>query len=250
MFRIKCIVAYDGSNYQGFQKQKNYCTIQEQLETVLAKITKDSIIVHASGRTDAHVHALGQVFHFDTHLDISENSWKKAINGLLPFDIHIKSVEIVSNEFHSRFHAHSKHYRYLINLGEYNPFKEKYELQLNSKIEISLFENVKSIFIGTHDFRNFCSNKEYEVKNFVRTIYSIKVMKQDDIIQIDFFGNGFMRYMIRMLVGTMLAVARQKITMEEVKSMLDTTLVKPTKYNASPNGLYLVEVFYENEVQK
>src|SRR5690554_2032718 len=124
--RVKCIVSYDGSKFFGYQKQINKRTVQGEIEKALEIIHKYPITTYSSGRTDAFVHALGQVFHFDTNLDIKIYNWKRAINSLLPSDIYIRDVEIVDENFHARFSAKRKEYRYYISLGEYNPIRSQY----------------------------------------------------------------------------------------------------------------------------
>ena len=124
--RYKCTLMYDGTNFHGFQIQDDLRTVQLEIENVLKIITKENTKIYAAGRTDTHVHALGQVFHFDTDIIMKEWQMKNAINSRLPSDVYVKKVEIVDDNFHSRFSAHEKTYRYIIDLNEYNPLLAPY----------------------------------------------------------------------------------------------------------------------------
>lgn len=242
--RVLCKVSYDGSNYYGYQKQNNEITIQEVIENCLNKICKKPVIIHSSGRTDAKVHAYGQMFHFDTELNMNEDNWFKALNSLLPKDIRIKKVYLVDDDFHSRFNAKIKNYIYKINIGEYNLFEKDYITQINKKLNIYKIQEAIALFIGTHDFRNFCANNEKDI-DYIRTIYSIDVIEKDNYIELSFKGNGFKRYMIRMIVGTILEYSKGRIDLSYIEDRLDTVEFNTTQYNAQPEGLYLNKVIYE-----
>lgn len=242
--RVLCKVSYDGSNYYGYQKQNNEITIQEVIENCLNKICKKPVIIHSSGRTDAKVHAYGQMFHFDTELNMNEDNWFKALNSLLPKDIRIKKVYLVDDDFHSRFNAKIKNYIYKINIGEYNLFEKDYITQINKKLNIYKIQEAIDLFIGTHDFRNFCANNEKDI-DYIRTIYSIDVIEKDNYIELSFKGNGFKRYMIRMIVGTILEYSKGRIDLSYIEDRLDTVEFNTTQYNAQPEGLYLNKVIYE-----
>jgi len=241
--RVLCKVSYDGSEYLGYQKQNNGNTIQNVIEDCLKRICKKEVIIHSSGRTDAKVHENGQMFHFDTDLKMSELNWYKALNSLLPKDIRIKKVFFVEDDFHSRFNATSKNYIYKINMGEYNLFERNYVTQYNKKINIERIKEISELFVGTHDFKNFCANNEKDI-DYIRVIYSIDIIEQDNYLYISFVGSGFKRYMIRMIVGTMLEYAKGKIDTDYILDRLDTTIFNTTGYNAAPEGLYLNKVYY------
>ncbi len=244
MKRYKCIVAYDGSNYIGWQTQPHDITIQESLEKTIKKISGIDANVVGSGRTDAHVHARGQCFHFDTSFDLGSDMWKKALNGHLPKDIRILSCEQVSKEFHARFSAKAKHYDYLINIGEYDVFSKDYAYQCYYKLDVDKMIAVSKLFVGTHDFTAFCANTLIMNPNQVRNIFSIDFNINNDILQISFKGKGFLRYMVRMLVGTMIEVGRGRVTIEEVIKIMEEKDKTSCKFNAKPYGLYLMEVKY------
>ena len=152
--RIKLTLAYDGTNYYGYQHQPGHITVQDTFEDALEVICKERIKTVASGRTDGHVHALGQVLHFDTEISMKENNWMRALNSLLPLDIRVKDVEFVSDDFHARFSAVKKEYRYYIKLGEYDLFKNNYTAYYKS-LNVDEMDKTIKYFIGEHDFLSF-----------------------------------------------------------------------------------------------
>ncbi|MGI6510039.1 MAG: tRNA pseudouridine(38-40) synthase TruA [Erysipelotrichaceae bacterium] len=245
--RYKCVVLYDGSSYSGWQKQADSLTIQQTIEKAIAKIVNHEVSIVASGRTDAKVHALGQVFHFDTEKKI--NNFKKAINSQLPKDIYIRSIEEVSEDFHSRFDAKYKKYEYIINNGEYNPCKANYSCHIKDKLDLELIKRAGRLFVGTLDFTSFNATKLTENENQVRTIYKISIREVNDYVYISFVGDGFLRYMVRMLVQTLIEVGLGNVSIDEVKQMLRKKDKTACSYNAQPQGLYLIEVGYDEYQQ-
>lgn len=241
--RYKCVVLYDGSRYAGWQKQSDDLTVQKTIEKAISRIVNHEVSIVASGRTDARVHALGQVFHFDTEKKI--NNFKKAINSQLLPDIHIKSIEQVAEDFHSRFDAKYKHYEYFINNGEYNPCIANYSCHIKDKLDIELIRQAGRLFVGTLDFTSFNATKLTENENQVRTIYKIGIRQKEDLVYISFIGDGFLRYMVRMLTQTLIEVGLGKITVSDVKEMLDKKDKTACSYNAEAQGLFLVEVGYQ-----
>lgn len=243
--RIKCTAAYDGTGYSGYQVQPNKRTVQGEIESALAKLHKGrKIAISASGRTDAGVHAKGQVFHFDTPLRLPEEKWAVALNSLLPADISILKAEIAEADFHSRFDAVGKEYRYFIHLSKSrDPFKRNYAYQFPYALDLEAMEMAKKHLVGTHDFTSFCSAKT-EVEDKVRTLESIELIKEDDMLIFRFAGNGFLYNMVRILVGTLLEVGqgeRNPIQMGEVLESRDRRCAGKT---APAHGLYLWEVHY------
>jgi pseudouridylate synthase I len=243
MNRIKCIVSYDGSSFFGFQIQNNVRTIQGEIQKALQLITKEEILIHASGRTDAKVHALKQVFHFDTSKELSSERWKQAINHFLPNDIYLYSCEIVDLDFHSRYSAVRKEYRYYLNTNEYNPLKTNYIYQYNRLLEVELMKDMASYFLGTHDFASFCAKDPYG--NTIRTLYNFEINEKNGIIEFKLIGNGFRRYMVRHIVGALIQVGANRISKEKVVEMLDSAGVMKCLFKAKPQGLYLYQVEYE-----
>ncbi len=240
--RIKCVVQYDGSRYHGFQKQINSRTVQDEIEKVLTKINKQPIIIHASGRTDAFVHALGQVFHFTTKLDMKEENWKRAINSMLPTDIYIKNVEIVTSEFHSRFSSKKKEYRYYISMDEFNPLRSQYVCFQRDTLNLEKINEALKLFIGTHDFTSFSSGKIE--KNRVRTIYEAKMKVCGKELEFIFKGNGFLRYQIRIMMGTLIEIGKGKREVDSLKQLFVIKDRTKASFTAEPQALYLYSVEY------
>ncbi len=241
--RIKGVVSYDGSHYYGFQVQKkeNEITIQEKIQNSLSKIFNKEIKIFASGRTDKGVHALNQVFHFDIDEEKDLDKLLYSLNCLLPDDIYVKSLTYVSDEFHSRYSATKKHYRYIIDRVR-NPLNVNYSLFYNKNIDFDLLDKGINLFLGTHDFINFCSNKEH---SYFRTIYSFTYVLKDNQLIFDIIGSGFKRYMVRMIIGSLLALTSGKINLDYISDRLNRIIDETTIFNADSKGLYLVEVFYD-----
>ena len=242
--RVKGIVSYDGSHYQGFQDQKkdNINTIQVVIEKLLSYICDEKIVIIGSGRTDKGVHALNQVFHFDMNNYRELNHLKYALNRMLPQDILIISLQEVNDDFHARYSATKKHYRYIVDLVR-NPFNINYALYYDKKIDEEILSKGINLFLGEHEFKNFCSNKEKD--SYVRTIYSFEYKKENNQLIFDIIGSGFKRYMVRMIIGTLLALNNHQIDLSYIETRLNDIKKGTTIYNAEPNGLYLVEVFYD-----
>ncbi len=238
-------VAYDGTNYAGWQHQPGKKTIQLAIEEALEKIVHKKVMIHGSGRTDAKVHALGQRFHFDSDNKMTSEQWLRALNALLPKDIVAKDVTQVDDQAHCRRDAVEKHYEYWLNMGEYNLFERNIINQVNRKLDLQAMKKASSYFIGTHDFSSFCANTKEEKENQVRTIFDIQWIEKEDKVGIRFIGNGFMRYMIRMLVGSLIEVGKNKVVPEHVKMVLEQKDKNACNYNCDPCGLYLVDVKYE-----
>ena len=244
MKNVHIVFSYDGSNFVGYQIQNEGRTVQQELLKAIEKINGEKTKIDASGRTDRGVHALEQNACFKTDRTMQEFEWLKALNGLLPDDIHIKSVVFENEDFHPRFDVKRKTYLYKINLGEYNPFERNYVYQLNKNIDLEKFENASKLFIGKHDFRSFCSNEEVEDYSFEREIYDIKIEKSNEILSVFVTGSGFMRYMVRNIIGTLLEIGLGKKDESIIVSRLDTMVKDITPYCAPGNGLYLYKVEY------
>ncbi|MEG0366186.1 MAG: tRNA pseudouridine(38-40) synthase TruA [Coprobacillus sp.] len=241
--RVKCIVSYDGSDFHGFQVQDKHRTVQGEIQKALKKINEKNVIIHASGRTDAKVHAVHQVFHFDTEKELPETQWKKAINHFMPNDIYILDAQYVDEDFHSRYSAKKKEYRYLLSTNEYSPFETNYIYQYGRPLNIDLMKDAASLFIGEHNFASFCSYDQYG--NTIRTLYSLDITEENGIIIFKLVGNGFRRYMVRHLVGGLIQIGAKRISKEILSQMLESCGEKKCLFKAKPQGLYLQEVYYE-----
>ena len=245
MTRYLINFSYDGSNYNGNQKQKKLNTIQGKMEDALKKINNSKITkIYSSGRTDAHVHAINQYGHVDIQVDITEEKLKRALNSLLPDDIYVKSTKIVDDNFHARYMVSSKEYLYKINMGEYNPIEKNYVYQLCKKLNVRKMKKAINYFIGKHDFTTFSSNEDRKENN-IRTIYNAYIEEDNDQLLISFKGTGFLKYMVRIMVGALIMVGLEKIKPEDIIDMFDKKDKSLVKITANPEGLYLYKVEYK-----
>lgn len=246
MARYKCIISYDGSGFSGYQVQPNKRTVQSVLEAVLSKMHKgDTVKVVGSGRTDAGVHAKGQVIHFDSPLLIPADKWEKALNSMLPEDISVLKVVPVTESFHARFDAKGKEYRYVLHLSQKrDPFQRKFAYQYPYRLNLQAMEQASKLFLGTHDFTSFCAAKT-EVVDKVRTIESIEFTRKAELLTIRFVGNGFLYNMVRILVGTLLEVGSSERSPEDIPIILAHKDRRLSGKTAPGHGLYLWEVFYD-----
>ena len=240
--------SYDGSNYHGFQKQKKLETIQLKVEEALEKINNGKYTpITATGRTDKGVHALAQYAHTDIDVDITENKLKRALNSNLPDDIHVISTKIVDNSFHARYDIENKTYKYIINLGEYNPLERKYVFQYNYKLNVERMKEAIRLFEGEHDFRAFVTDNK-EKNNCVRTITYTDITQDNEKIIITFKGNGFLRYQVRNMVGILIKIGEEKLEAKEIISILESKDRRRSGKTAPPEGLYLVDIKYKNDL--
>lgn len=237
--RIKCIVTYDGSTYSGFQRQPNKITIQGEIEKALKDLTKEEISIFSSGRTDKGVHAINQVFHFDTLSKIEPNDFARVLRYRLPDSIYLKSSELVRGTFHSRFDAYSKEYIYKINVGENDPIQRNYEWNAIG-IDINILKRELQSITGKHDFTSFTKTND---KTMIRTILGIDVITEGKYLYISITGTGFLRYMVRYLVGTAVEIAKGDLndTLLSLISYKDSSRVL---WKAPSFGLYLNKVKY------
>lgn len=240
--RYKVTVQYHGGAYFGWQKQVSERTIQGEIETRLSQIFNQEITIHASGRTDAKVHARGQVFHFDGP-PFSVRKLKYALNRMLPKDIEILSIIHVGDDFHARFSAKEKTYCYVIVPKQKDPFLSDKVLFYPFPLDIRKIRKAAKQFIGTHDFSNFTSKPEDEAL-FLRAITKVSVRKVEDDIHIMFTGNGFMRGQIRFMVGTLLALNEGKIADDYISLKLSQKHREIVPFKVPGDGLYLLKVLY------
>lgn len=240
-------IAYDGSKYNGYQKQPDGNTIQDKLESVLTSINDNKhVSVSASGRTDSGVHALNQKAHFDLKIKITPDSLKKAMNSLLPKDIYVRDCDSVSDDFHARFDVKAKEYIYKINMGEYDPISKDYVYQYCKKLDVVEIERALKYLEGTHDFKSFTSGDDVR-DDYVRTIIQaslIRDLKNVNKITISFLGTGFMRYMVRNLVGTLIQIGEGKYKSTDIIDILEAKDRRKAGMCADACGLYLKDVFY------
>ncbi len=239
--RYLLTIKYDGSKFNGFQRLKNNDSVQKKLEDSLSLVLKENIKVKGAGRTDRGVHAFGQCVHFDADIKMDLKKFIYVLNNMVKPYIAIISCNPVSNDFHARHSVKQKLYSYRINVGEYDPFLVDYLYQPNYKFNIGVLKKACSLFVGYHDFKNFVSG---ERKDYHSKITKIKVSKTGDLIVIDFYGQGFFRYMVRSLVGAVLEVAKGNIQLNELQEMLDKPEINKTLPIAPASGLYLEKIWY------
>lgn len=239
--------SYDGSKYSGYQKQPKKKTIQGEIEKALKQINAGQpITISASGRTDAGVHAYNQRAHFDYEGTIPPTKIKQAINSLIPDDIYIKNIFEVDENFHARFNVKAKEYIYKINMGSYNPIEKDYVYQYNKKLDIPEMERALKYIEGTHDFRSFVKVDE-EKDNYERNIVQtslIRDVKNVNQITISILGTGFMRYMVRNIVGMLIEIGEGKYKSEDIIYILKAKDRKKAGTCAPACGLYLKDVYY------
>ncbi|MDE6759685.1 MAG: tRNA pseudouridine(38-40) synthase TruA [Lachnospiraceae bacterium] len=251
MNSYKCLTAYEGTRYNGWQKQGNTTnTIQCRLEEILSKMIGESIEITASGRTDAGVHALGQVFHFHCSAELLKDDNGKIflteINSFLPKDIRLLNIESCSSRFHARLNAVKKTYQYRIDTSAYgNLFLRNTAHHIASPMDISAIKNGASLLLGTHDFKSFCSNKRLK-KSSIRTIYDIHIEedKANHLLLFTFTGNGFLYNMVRILSGTLIEIGLGLRTPEEIPAILEGCDRALAGHTAPAKGLFLLQVFY------
>lgn len=245
MRNIKMTIKYDGSRYKGFQRLKdNDMTIQGKIEDVLSKMVNEKIEIIGSGRTDMGVHAYGQVANFKTNSNLSIEKMQSYLYEYLPEDIVITNIEEVNERFHSRYNAKSKVYLYKIyNNKFHDPFLRKHTTHIPKKLDIELMKDASKYFIGEHDFTSFASSKSKKKSN-VRTIYSINITQNNDLVEIYFEGNGFLYNMVRIMTGALIDVGHKKITPEDIKVMLKQKNRSKASDTAPAKGLYLYKVNY------
>ncbi len=242
--RILAIVQYEGTNFAGWQIQPNERTIQEEIEKVISRIFDTKVQIYGSGRTDAGVHAIGQTFHFDAPKPVENlEKLRYSFNSLLPNDIHINALKEVDDNFHARFDVVSKLYLYSLSTGEYDVFSRNYSTQFMRKLNIKKIKEASKIFIGKHNFQNFTS-KEEDHNDFIRTIYDFEIDVVGKTILFSISGTGFMKYMVRMIVGTLIEVGLGKLNVNDIEELLDSKIRSIVPYKAPPQGLYLVNVEY------
>lgn len=247
MKRVKATVAYDGTNFSGYQLQPGLRTVQLEIDRALVKIHKDETIHSvASGRTDAGVHANGQVLHFDTPLSLPEDRWKMALNVLLPTDIRIIDVVYVDEEFHARYSATGKTYVYKWSSAEvHSPFERHYSVHLGrSKPDLERMKEAATYLIGTHDFTSYCSSKT-ATSNRIRTVRLLTLEKQGNELIMTIEGDGFLYNMVRTIAGMLFAVGVGRYTPMDIKKILDLKDRQAAGKTAPAHGLYLEEVTYD-----
>ena len=243
--RVKIVIEYDGTNYAGWQRQKNGITVQQILEEAFFKASGERVVVHGAGRTDAGVHAEAQVAHLDTHCTIPPAKISYAMNMLLPSDIRVKQSVHVASDFHARFSAKAKTYRYTYyNDIHASAIHRNTTTHVRGRIDIRAMKIAAEYIRGTHDFACFCASGS-DVRETVRTVYHLAVTSDEPFIYIDVTGSGFLYNMVRIIAGTLMDVGQKRVSPEHVKYVMrgrDRTKASAT---APARGLTLKDVHYE-----
>lgn len=248
MTRYKVTISYDGTAFSGFQRQPEVRTVQEEIEKTLKRLNSGhSVTIHGAGRTDAGVHAYGQVIHFDLPQARDVEKLRFALDTQTPDDIDVVNVEQVNDDFHSRYNKHSKTYEFLVDIGRpKNPMMRNYATHYPYPIEIAPIEEAIKYLVGTHDFTGFTASGT-SIEDKVRTITQADVRFDEErqFLIFTFSGNGFLYKQVRNMVGTLLKIGNGRMPVEQVPLILESKnrdLAGPT---AGPGGLYLKEIRYE-----
>ncbi|MFR7716315.1 MAG: tRNA pseudouridine(38-40) synthase TruA [Clostridium sp.] len=245
MKRVKLVVAYDGTNYHGWQVQDNGITIEEVLNRTISELVQEDIKVIGASRTDAGVHACGNVAVFDTESRIPGDKFSFALNQRLPEDIRIQESCEVDADFHPRYADTVKTYEYnILNRRFELPSKRLYAAFCYYPMDIERMNQAAAYLVGEHDFKSFCSAGA-QVQTTVRTIYAVNVTKEDDMVHIRITGNGFLYNMVRIIAGTLMQVGTGLMEPERVKEILEARDRSKAGPTAVAKGLTLVEIRYE-----
>lgn len=244
MKRVKLVVAYDGTNYCGWQRQPNGLTIQEVLEHHLSELLKEEIRIVGASRTDAGVHAMGNVAAFNTSARMPADRISFAMNTRLPEDIRIQESMEVPMEFHPRFADTVKTYEYRIFNRKFpDPTKRLYSFFYYYPLDVEQMRKGAVHLVGEHDFKSFCTAKP-DVENTVRTVYSLDISREEDMITLRIRGNGFLYNMVRIIAGTLIRVGAGAIEPEDVARILEAKDRSLAGETARPEGLTLMKIEY------
>ena len=244
MKRLLITIQYDGSAYHGWQVQSNAVTVQEVFQNAVQKVFGTRLDVKGCSRTDSAVHANMYCLSIDTDMNIDNENVILALNTYLPKDIAVIDCKEVDFDFHPRYSCKSKEYVYKIYNGKIrNPFLEKYALHYRYKLDEDYLNKEAQAFLGTHDFCGFCSVKS-DVEDTVRTIKSISVTRENDMVLIKVKADGFLYNMVRIMVGTLLFINEGKIKQGELKDVIESKDRKRAGKTAQPQGLYLNRIYY------
>jgi tRNA pseudouridine38-40 synthase len=249
---FKLTIAYDGTDFHGWQIQKNKPTIQGELVSVLRRLTQEEVQVNGSGRTDAGVHAWGQVANFRTQSTLSAQEFQRALNALLPFSIRIVGAEETGPAFNARFSARGKTYRYRLYRGKVvPPFLWRYVVHYPFPLDEEAMKDAAGRFLGVHDFSSFAastgSEDDDKERNMVREIYSAELKRTEDGEELWFtvHGHSFLRYMVRKMVGTLLDVGRGKLLAGDIDKLFELKDRSKSGPTMPPQGLCMVKVEHE-----
>ncbi len=235
-------ISYDGSKFHGWAKQLNAYTVQGEIEKILSKIYREKICIFGSGRTDMGVHALHQFFNFhEKKIHLNKLQLFNSLNGYFPKTIKVNKIFVVDKKFNARTSAKSKTYIYYINTSAFDLFKDNYLLNYNKEINIKKIKDASNLFMGKHNFLSFSKST---LENNVRIIKKISIWKSKSIVNIEISGTGFLRSMVRMIIGSLIDVNENKKGIKDIKNLLNNPSKGSSQSIVSPNGLYLKKVEY------
>jgi tRNA pseudouridine38-40 synthase len=248
---FKLILEYDGTDFHGWQIQPDQRTVQGHLIEALKTITQSEVTVHGASRTDSGVHAYGQVAKATLQTRIPAIKLRAALNGVLPKDVAVRAAEEVTEDFHPRFHAIGKHYRYLLNNQSCpSPLRRRISWHRHQKLDVFLMNEGAQVLTGCHDFASFTPSRQE--RKTVRTIMDLAVTavgsegcKSDGLISVDVTGDGFLWNMVRTIVGTLVELGRGRMSVGQLKDVLAAKDRREAGPTAPPQGLSLVEIFYD-----
>ncbi len=247
--RLKLLIAYDGRAFSGWQSQAGKNGVQDHLEAVLQKFLGYRVVVHGSGRTDAGVHALGQVAHAEVPRGrLTAAKWRDLFNGHLVREVRIMRCALVRggrDGFHARFDVQGKRYTYRIwNDRWMHPLEIGRAWHDPLPLDLATLRAAASLLVGTHDFAGFAANRGTPVKDTTRTIHRIAIQRRSPLITLHFEGDGFLYHMVRLLTGTLARVAHGRASLDSIRDLLARRGPEKTHYLAPAEGLYLAKVFY------
>lgn len=244
MARIKLVLEYDGSDYVGWQVQPNGVSIQQRVELALEQLLGESVRVYSSGRTDAGVHARGMICHLDTERDLPLSAWREGLNRFLPDTIAVRAAEVVADDFHARFSAKGKRYRYTLLCDDVrSPLQRHTCWRIKQPLDLPAMKLAAEQFVGEHDFAAFRTSG-CGAETTTRNIFSVELTEQGRLLHIDVCGSGFLKNMVRMMVGTLIEIGRGKRPVEDVACLLAGSSDVGPALTAPAQGLCLMEVWY------
>lgn len=243
------VVEYDGTGYSGFQRQPGRRTIQDELEQAIVRVTGEQSPVVPAGRTDAGVHAVGQVVHFDTGSRLAPEDMQRALNAVLPEAVSVSDLAVVDSGFHARYSARARHYRYtILNRAVRSPLAARYAAQVARPLDVAAMQSAADRLVGDHDFASF-GGKMWDGGTTRRTVYSLVVTRLGDRVTVDVSANAYLSRMVRSIAGCLVAAGLGEIRPDEVSGILAARDRARVKRLAPPEGLCLMQVDYGESQQ-
>ena len=245
MRNVRILVAYDGSRFHGWQRQESFDSVQETLEHAVLSLTSNSVRVHGAGRTDAGVHALGQVAHFHVATALDDDKLRHGLNAHLPEGVVVRRLETCADDFHAQFHARGKRYGYRVETARFRlPFAPHYSHFVRDPLDLARMREGAARFLGRRDFAALATSGSPR-RSTVRTIRSLHIVARRSWFAIVVEGDGFLYNMVRTIAGTLLDVGRGKLSPEDVSAILESRDRREAAATAPPEGLYLLSVLYD-----